>query len=102
MVREPETCADMDELRAEIDRIDRELVRLLARRAACIDRAVELKSGNGLPARIETRVEDVVAKVRAEAGAKGFDADAAEALWRMMIEWSIAREERVLGPGGQR
>lgn len=92
----------MDALRAEIDRIDRELVRLLARRAACIDRAAAIKAEIGLPARIETRVEDVVAKVRAEAGATGFDAEAAEALWRMMIDWSIAREERVLGRGGER
>jgi isochorismate pyruvate lyase len=99
MSREPEACTTMDELRVEIDRIDRDLVRLLARRAACIDRAAEIKRGNGLPARIESRVEDVVAKVRAEAEMRGLDAAAVEALWRAMIDWSIAREERVLGRG---
>jgi isochorismate pyruvate lyase len=101
MAREPEDCTTMDDLRAEIDRIDRELVRLLARRVACIDRAVELKAAVGLPARIGSRVEEVVAAVRTEADANGLDADAAEALWRMMIEWSIAREARVLERGGE-
>jgi isochorismate pyruvate lyase len=101
MAREPEACMTMDELRAEIDRIDRDLVRLLARRVACIDRAAEIKAGAGLPARIESRVEEVVAKVRAEAVATGLDAEAAETLWRKMIDWSIAREARMLERGGE-
>jgi isochorismate pyruvate lyase len=97
MTREPADCRDMDELRGEIDRIDRALVALLARRAACIDRAIELKRAAGLPARIEARVEEVAANARAAAEAEGLDGPAVEALWRRIIEWSIAREERVLG-----
>lgn len=87
----------MAELRGEIDRLDRELVALLARRARFIDRAVELKRPIGWPARIEDRVEEVVARVRAAAGGAGLDADLAERLWRELIEWSIAREARALG-----
>ncbi len=97
MSRDPADCRDMRELRAEIDRIDGALVGLLARRAACIDRAVAIKRAAGLPARIEARIEDVVARVRRSAEAEGLDADAVEALWRRIIEWSIAREERALG-----
>ena len=98
--RRPEDCRDMAELRALIDALDAELVARLALRAACIDRAAEIKQGAGLPARIPARVEDVVAKVRARAEAEGLDADLAETLWRQLIEWSIAREERTLGPDG--
>ncbi|MCV2865655.1 chorismate mutase, partial [Defluviimonas sp. WL0075] len=54
---------------------------------------------NGLPARIEDRVEEVVAKVRARAEADGLDPALVEDLWRRLIEWSIAREERRLGRG---
>lgn len=97
MIREPEDCASMAELRAEIDRIDAELLALLARRVACIDRAVELKAAARLPARIEARVEEVAGRARAAAEARGLDGDFIEALWRRIIEWSIAREERVLG-----
>ena len=87
----------MAELRAEIDRIDAGLVDLIAERITYIDRAAELKPGLGLPARIDDRVEEVVAKVRASAVARGVDPDLAEALWRRLIDWSIAREEVVLG-----
>jgi isochorismate pyruvate lyase len=95
----PKSCADMASLRALIDRIDRDLVALLAERAACIDRAAELKRGAKLPARIEARVGEVLDNVRAEAAAQGLDPDLAAALWRRLIEWSIAREERALGDG---
>jgi isochorismate pyruvate lyase len=97
MRRPPEACADMSALRVEIDALDAELVALLARRAGYIDRAIALKQVAGLPANIPARVEDVVAKVRARAAAEGLDPDLVEALWRHLIAWSIAREERVLG-----
>ncbi|MEZ5772645.1 MAG: chorismate mutase [Defluviimonas denitrificans] len=90
-------CSTMAELRAEIDRIDAGLVDLLAERITYIDRAAELKPALGLPARIDDRVEEVVAKVRESAVARGVDPDLAEALWRRLIDWSIAREEVVLG-----
>lgn len=57
-----------------------------------------MKPGEGLPARIPSRVEDVVQKVRANSREAGMDPDLAEQLWRILIDWSIAREERVLGP----
>lgn len=88
----------MTELRREIDALDRALADLLAKRAAYIDRAAELKPGEGLPARITPRVEEVARNARKNAEAAGLDPDFAEGLWRKMIEWSIAREERVLGP----
>lgn len=96
----PAECVDMAQLRAEIDRIDGELVALLAKRAAYIDRAAEIKTGAGLPARITPRVEEVVANVRRLAEAQGLPPGLAESLWRELIDWSINREEKILGPGG--
>ena len=90
-------CGSMEELREQIDRLDRALVALLAERATYIDRAAELKPGEGLPARIDARVEDVAAKVRAAAESHRLDPDMVEGLWRSLMDWSIAREERVLG-----
>lgn len=91
-------CTTMAELRVEIDRIDAELVALFAERVGFIDRAGQIKVGVGLPARIEARVEDVVTKVRGHAVAHGLPPDKLEKLWRKLIEWSIEREEAVLGP----
>ncbi|NBB97434.1 MAG: chorismate mutase [Alphaproteobacteria bacterium] len=96
---DPKACQDMTQLRLQIDQIDRALVALLADRAAHIDRAIDLKPGEGLPARIEARVEDVLARVQSEAALQGMDPDLARAIWIQLIEWSIAREERILGTG---
>lgn len=88
----------MAELRTQIDLLDRKLVALLALRADYIDRAIALKPAETLPARIDARVAEVVSNVRQAAQAAGLDPDLAADLWRLLIEWSIAREERVLGP----
>ena len=96
-MKTPEQCETMQDIRAEIDRLDAALIGLLAARAGYIDRAAVVKSGLGLPARIMDRVEEVVANVRAEAMAQGVSPDLAEALWRQLIDWSIAREETLLG-----
>ncbi len=96
-MKSPSECMDMGDIRAGIDALDRDLVTLLAQRAAFIDRAAQIKEAAGLPANIPARVEEVVAKVRAAADEAGFDADLAERLWREMIGWSIAREERQMG-----
>ena len=98
----PADCPDMPTLRAQIDTLDAELVALLVERAGYIDRAITLKQASGLPANIASRVEDVVAKVKAEAARSGLDPALAEVLWRSLIDWSIAREERVLGRSGKK
>ena len=87
----PEDCRTMEELRVEIDRLDRALVALLAERQAYIERAAAIKN-NREAVRDEARIEDVVAKVLAEAKAKGLSAAIAEPVWRVLIERSIAHE----------
>ncbi|WZK90977.1 chorismate mutase [Aliisedimentitalea scapharcae] len=94
--RPPQECADMGALRAQIDRLDGDLIAMLALRAGYIDRAIALKSDNGWPARIPDRVEEVVANARAAAETKGLDPDLVEDLWRRLVEWSIAREAQVI------
>jgi isochorismate pyruvate lyase len=86
----------MAEVRAEIDRIDAEMVALLVRRAGCIDNAIAVKTRMALPARIESRVTQVLGRVRQAGAARGLEPEFIESLWRTIIEWSIAREERAL------
>ena len=99
MIRQAADCTTMAEIRFEIDRVDAELVVLFAERVSYIDRAAVIKTDVGLPARIEDRVEDVITKVRAHAVANGLPPDKLEKLWRKLIDWSIEREEAVLGSG---
>jgi isochorismate pyruvate lyase len=98
----PADCTSMAQIRAEIDRLDEDLVRLFAERAGYIDRAAEIKATADLPARIEARVEEVVRNVRRHAGTYGLPPELVEKLWRRLIDWSIAREESKLGPDSLR
>lgn len=81
------------ELRETIDRLDREIVALLAERVRSLERVIAVKRRDNLPAAIPERVEEVVAHVRSEATATGMPPDLAEALWRHLIDWSIAYED---------
>jgi isochorismate pyruvate lyase len=101
-MRKPADCTTMAEIRAEIDRLDEDLVRLFAERAGYIDRAAVIKAQSDLPARIEDRVEQVVQNVRRHADTYGLPPDLVEKLWRRLIDWSIAREESRLGPDSLR
>ncbi|MGR3453457.1 chorismate mutase [Pseudooceanicola sp.] len=90
----------MAELRAQIDALDGALLALLAERQAHVDRAAVLKRSEGISAAAPGRVAEVLARVRARADAAGLDPGIAEAMWRVMIEGFIAREEQVLGKDG--
>ena len=96
-MRDPASLEDMTALRAEIDATDRELSALMAHRARLIARAAELKAGNGWPARITDRVDEVIANARANAERDGWDPALAELVWRELVEWSIRREQSALG-----
>ena len=93
----PQDCHSMQDLRSAIDAVDARLVALMADRRRYIDRAIELKPAEGKPARIDSRVEEVVRNVRAHAAGAGLDPALVEEMWRLLIDWSIAREEKELG-----
>ena len=90
----PIECRSMTDIRREIDRVDRALVALMAERQGYIQRAGELKSERN-SVRDEARIEEVVAKVIAEARKAGLNPAIAEPVWRLLIERSIAYEFEV-------
>lgn len=92
-IKTPDQCLSMIDLRAEIDRLDRKLVGLLSERQRYIERAAEIKS-HRQDIRDEGRITDVLTKVSAEAEKAGLSADIARAVWRELIERSIALEMR--------
>lgn len=95
VTRDPSEAA-LASLRKEIDAIDDRLVGLVAERMACVERVVEVKQVTGLPARMDNRVEEVIARVRSKAEQAGAPPDLAELIWRTMIEWIIAFEDKAL------
>jgi len=98
--RKAEDCADMEQVRAEIDRIDAVLVDLIGERLSYVDRAWQLKQSPA-EARVSWRIQQVIDKVRARAAKQGVPPELAEALWRQMIGWFIQYEEEKLRRHGQ-
>ena len=85
----------MDEVRAEIDRVDRALVDLLAERWTYVDRAWFFKRSPD-EASVPWRNRDVIEKVKGRAAGTSMPPEMAEALWRLIIGWGIQYEEERL------
>lgn len=94
--QQPKPSASLADLRREIDALDSELVSVLARRQRCVERVIEIKRAQNLPARLPDRIEEVLKRVSKLATAAKLEPDLAVAVWREMIEQFIAYEERSL------
>ena len=94
--RKPSDCADLGQVREEIDRVDAALVSLIAERFGYVERAWQLKLEVGQEASVPWRNQQVIDKVRARATDTGVPPDLIDALWRQMIGWFIQYEEEKL------
>lgn len=88
---DPEKCRDMTDVRAGVDEIDRMLVALIARRQGYMDAAARIKTDRNV-VRDEKRINEVLAKVKAECERHGLSWTIAEPVWREMMERCIAYE----------
>ncbi|MEN5201080.1 chorismate mutase [Pseudomonas wadenswilerensis] len=84
-------CTSIEEVREHIDRIDRELVALLARRGNLVNQAAAFKKTRD-DVRAPARVEQVITKVRALATESGAPGDVVERVYRAMIAAFIEEE----------
>ena len=85
------SCRTMADVRYEVDRLDRLLVRLIAERQTFMDAAARIK-GDRDAVRDPARIEEVVAKVLAECPRHGLSPAIAGPVWRTMIDRCIAYE----------
>ena len=91
-------CKSLEEVRANIDRIDDSIIKLIGERTDYVRQAAKFKTNTG-GVKAPDRVEAVIRKVREEAGKYGADADMVEALYREMISSFIAMETREFEKG---
>ncbi|MEQ1931455.1 MAG: chorismate mutase [Parvularculaceae bacterium] len=97
MLRPARTCQTQDDVRGEIDRVDKAIVDLLGERWSYIDRMWELKRAQGAAgASVPWRNREVIDGVRSRAAQKGFPPEMAEALWRLIIGWGIQYQDEKL------
>ena len=91
MVRKPEECRDMQDIRAEIDRIDREVIRLLGQRFAYVQAASQFKT-SATSVRAPERFKAMLAQRRDWAQDAGLDPDVIAGVYRDLVNYFIAEE----------
>ncbi len=84
-------CNSLEEVRANIDRIDDELIKLIAERGTYVVQASAFKKDEE-GVKDTGRVEKVIAKVREKAKECGANPDMVEALYREMISRFVNME----------
>lgn len=84
-------CRTLAEVRENIDRLDREIVRLIAERSGYVRQAAVLKTTRESIVDRE-RIEDIIARMRTRARELGLDPEIAETVYRTMIDQFIAYE----------
>ena len=84
-------CNSLEEVRENIDRIDNEIIKLIAERGTYVVEASSFKkSEDGV--KDTNRVEKVIEKVRIKAEEYGANPDMVEALYREMISRFVNME----------
>jgi len=91
----PADCTTKEDVRAEIDRIDQSLLRLLAERHRYVTRMAEIKT-DPHEAYDPVRIESMIAKVRSRSAELELDEDQAELIWRTLIDWNVNYEKGII------
>jgi isochorismate pyruvate lyase len=85
------TCNNLDEVRENIDRIDNQIVKLIAERSQYVSQASKFKKDTN-DVKAPNRVEAVVQKVRSIAEENNLNPDIIEIVYRNMIDAFINME----------
>lgn len=84
-------CENLEQVRENIDRIDNEIIKLIAERGTYVVQASSFKKDEE-GVKDTGRVEKVIAKVREKAEEYGANPDMVEALYREMISRFVSME----------
>ncbi len=84
-------CKNISEIRAEIDRLDREVISLLGQRFAFVKAASRFKTGE-ISVRAPERFRTMLEQRRTWANEEGLNADAIEKMFRNLVHHFIEEE----------
>jgi isochorismate pyruvate lyase len=87
----PEDCENMAEIRAEIDRLDRQVIELLGQRLAYVKAASTFKT-SATAVRAPERLQAMLQQRRIWAEAAGLSADVIEKMYRDLVNHFIEEE----------
>ena len=91
LMMQPHECANIDDTRTEIDRIDQHIVARIGERAGYVEAAARFKT-NAADVRAAERLEAMLRQRRAWAEKYGLDPDMIEKLYRDMVNHFIQQE----------
>lgn|SRR5690606_5061973 len=95
MIKAPADCATKEDVRTEIDRIDRQLIELFAERHRYVTRMAEIKT-DPHEANDPERIKTVIEKQRKRAAELDLDEDQAAMIWTALIDWNINYEKGII------
>jgi chorismate mutase / prephenate dehydrogenase len=98
--------AGLGQLRDQIDRLDQQMVELLAQRRRIVEQVIEVKRRQELPTFHPAREEKLISARRAQAAQAGLDPDLVEDLCRSILRYSrvgqlTSRGRRGVRPGAK-
>lgn len=93
MVKKPSECRVMQDIRAEIDRIDQEVIGLIGQRLEYVKAASQFKTSE-TSVRAPERFKAMLEQRRAWAGKAGLDPDVIANMYRDLVNYFIEEEMR--------
>jgi isochorismate pyruvate lyase len=96
IVKKPDQCADLAEVRVEIDRIDRDVIAALGERFLYVNAAAKFKKNRGEVAAPE-RVTAMLEQRRKWAAGAGLHPDVVERIYRELVSYFVTEEQREFG-----
>ena len=88
---EAKDCQNMEDIRAEIDSIDKELISLISKRATYVNKAAQFKK-NESDVKAPARVDKMLKERRTWAEDKNINPDFIENLFSNMVDFFINKE----------
>lgn len=87
-------CSSLEEIRENIDLIDREIVSLLVKRGKYVKQAVKFKK-NISNVEDQVRINDIITKVTNYSKDMNFDSSVIEEIYRFLIQVYIEFEKQI-------
>jgi isochorismate pyruvate lyase len=94
-MKAPEACETLEDVRAGIDGLDRELLALLGRRAAYVHAAARFKR-DAQAVRAPERFQAMLEQRREWAREEELDPEVVAQLFTLLVEYFISREQAVV------
>jgi isochorismate pyruvate lyase len=94
-MKKPTECTTIEEIRAEIDRIDAEVIRLLGKRFGFVKEVVKYKNKDKDSIIAQKRYDSVVKSRRTWAVENGLNPDLIENIYKQLMNYFIGEELKI-------